>query len=400
MALLLQPPLSPEERLEKRKLIVRDVIALLSLFAVTILLATLTYFLFHSFSSHRQELAQRWLARGRAAVASKHPEQAVNAFRSALEYQPGQRQTEVELASALAAAGHDQEAAAYFATLLEAEPGNGLINLELARLAAKQGNESAAVESYERALDGTWQGDGYLRRLAVRLELTRYLLSQHDYARARTQLLIASGNAPDEPKVKLEIAGLMEQARDQSSAFEIYRKLAQRHYDRASELELQALEGAGRTAEALGRYPMVRQHLERALSHPAFENQPEPERQAVRSSLSDATRLLELYPSPDLSVRERATRILHNVQTARARFTSCTAGKVTAQSDLANRWQQFPPNLTLQTLARNPQLEQQLMTLVYDTEKLTLTLCGNPIGDDALLLKMAQIPGEWGQAQP
>ena len=393
MAVLqLRSPLSPEERLEKRKLIVRDLIALLSLFAVTLVLATLTYFLFRSFSLHRQELAQRWLARGRTAMAAKHPEQAIQALRSALEYQPGERRTEIELASALAAAGHNREAAAYFATLLDAEPGNGLINLELARLAAKQGNESQAIESYERALDGTWQGDGYLRRLSVRLELTRYLLSQHDYAHARTQLLIASGNAPDEQKVKLEIAGLMEQAQDPSSALEIYRKLAQRRPE-----PLEALEGAGRTAEALGRFALVRQYMGRALDHPDFEKRPEAERQTIRNSFSGATRLLALYPSPELSVRERAARILHNVKTARAHFMACAAGQVTAQPALAARWQQVPQNLSLPSLERDPQLEQQLMTLVYDTEKQAAVTCGAPTGEDALLLKMAQAAGEWGQ---
>lgn len=388
----LRSSLSPEERLEKRRLIVRDLIALLSLFAITLVLATLTYFLFRSFSLHRQELAQRWLTRGRAAMAAKHPEQAVQALRSALEYQPGERQTEIELASALAAAGHNQEAAAYFATLLEAEPGNGLINLELARLAAKQGKESSAVENYERALDGTWQGDGYLRRLSVRLELTRYLLSRQDYAHARTQLLIASGNAPDEPKVKLEIAGLMEQAQDPSSALEIYRKLAQRKPE-----NLEALEGAGRAAGAVGRYTLVSQYLRRALNHPDFDKRPEEEQQVVRNSLSDATRLLALYPSPELNVHERAERILHNVQTARNRFTGCTAGQIAAQPTLATRWQQVPQNLKVQSLERDPQMEEQLMTLVFDTEKQTAITCGAPAGDDALLLKMAQAAGEWNQ---
>lgn len=393
MAVLqLRSPLSSEERLEKRKLIVRDLIALFSLFAITLVLATLTYFLFRSFTLHRQELAQRWLARGRAAMAAKHPEQAVLALRSALEYQPGKRRTEIELASALAAAGHNQEAAAYFGTLLDAEPGNGLINLELARLAVNQGNESQAIESYERALDGTWQGDGYLRRLSVRLELSRYLLSRHDYAHARTQLLIASGNAPDEPKVKLEIAGLMEQAQDPSSALEIYRKLAQRRPE-----PLEALEGAGRMAEALGRYALVRQYMGRALDHPDFEKLPEEERQTIRDSFSDATHLLALYPSPELSVRERAERILHNVQIARARFTSCIAGQAASQPALATRWQQVPQSLKLLSLERDPQMEEQLMTLVYDTEKQTATTCGAPTGDDALLLKMAHTAGEWNQ---
>lgn len=398
-ALELRSPLSAEERLEKRRLILRDVTAFLSLFAITSALAVLTYFLFNSFQRHREDLAQRWLTRGRAAMASGHPEQAVQALRSALEYEPGQReadlelqrQTEIELATALATAGKDTEATAYFNTLLEAEPGNGLINLELARLAAKQGHEAQAIESYQRALDGTWQGDGYQRRLSVRLELARYLLSRHDIGRARNHLLIAAGNAPDEPSVKLEIAGLLEQAQDPTSAFDIYRKLALNKPER-----LEALEGAGRTAAALGRYALARIYLTRALESPALEVRPAEEREAVRDALADTVHLLALYPGPELSAQTRAVRILHDVGTARDRMTACSAGtpgsNVPALAALATRWQAAPSNLTVRALEDDPELEQTLMTLVYDTEKLTAQTCGKPTGEDALLLKIAQAP--------
>jgi Tfp pilus assembly protein PilF len=447
----LRSPLSAEERLEKRRLIFRDVTALVSLFAITATLAVLTYFLFNSFTVHRQKLSERWLARGRAAMASGHPEQAVQALNSALEYQADERQTEIELATALAAAGHDTEAIAYFNTLLETEPGNGLINLQLARLAAKQGKQAEAMDSYQRALDGTWPGDGYLRRLSVRLELARYLLDRNQSARARTQLLIASGNAPDEPKVKLEIAGLMEQAQDPSSAFEIYRKLALNRPPGPA-----AIEGAGRTAAELGRFLLAKQYLARALADPATETRPQAEQEAIRSELADAVHLLALYPSPDLNDRARAERILHNANTARARFTQCdiieiaetpkpatatpnapapgaasrlsaAAGKGAALvtrvltgasapdatsdaaapedasadppaaaelTNLRNRWQQLPAKITLHMLEDNPDLEQSLVTLAYDTEKLTARMkaasCGAPTGEDKLLLQMAQ----------
>ena len=77
-------------------------------------------------------------------------------------------------------------------------------------------------------------------RREVRLELARYLLDRKDYPRARTQLLIAAGNAPDDPKIKMQIAGMMEEAQDQANALEIYRSIAQQ---KPSPIE--ALEGAG-----------------------------------------------------------------------------------------------------------------------------------------------------------
>ncbi|MFT4112855.1 tetratricopeptide repeat protein [Silvibacterium sp.] len=408
----LRSPLSAEERIEKRKLIVRDVTALLTLFAITAVLATLTWLLFSSFTQHRKDLAQRWLTRGRAAMAAGHPDQAVIALRSALEYQEGapaaeQRETEIALASALAAAGRANEATAYFNTLLEAAPGNGVINLQLARLAAKQGHEAQAVESYQRALDGVWQGDGYQRRLQVRLELVGYLLSLKEFSRAQGELLTAAGNAPDEPEIKIRIAGLMEQAGDPQNAFLLYRKLATEHKP-----PLEALEGAGRTAAALGRFQIARQFLARALGDFALDKQPESERDAVRNQLASAVRLLSLYPDPDLTPRARTQRILRDVAIAQARFDGCLQkAQASASPDSTNsqtvpgslgaldaRWQQVPPNLNLHSLEDDPDLQQSLMTLVYDTEKVTAQTCGQPTGNDALLFEIAQAP--WAIDQP
>ncbi len=384
----LQPPLSAEERLHKRKLIFRDLISLSGLFAITVVLAVLTWFLFNSFARHRQELAQRWLARGQAAMAGGHPEQAVEAFRSALEYDPAQRQTEIKLAMALEAADRVVEATSYFNTLLETEPGNGIINLELARLSARQANKSKAIEYYQRALDGTWQGDGYERRRAVRLELARYLLDQKDYPRARTQLLIAAGNAPDDPAIKMQIAGMMEEAQDPENALAIYRAVA-----RQKPSPVQSFQGAGRVAYSLGRFALAREYLEQAVNHPDFLSEPDSVRTPVRQMLADTIDLLALYPESDLEIRERADRILHAARIAQARLPACSASKATSVAslaDLAAQWQENRATLTPLTLARDPQLEQTIMNLIFDTEKQTAQACGAPTGDDALLLKIAQ----------
>src|SRR5271170_6180994 len=135
-----QSTLTAEERSQKRKLVVRDTVALLTLLIVTLVLFTATVFLYRAFSDMRDRLAQRWLERGEAALHSGHPAEAVEDLRSALAYAPGQRNIEIDLAEALAGAGRTQEATSYFTTLWEAEPGSGIINLQLARLAARQGN--------------------------------------------------------------------------------------------------------------------------------------------------------------------------------------------------------------------------------------------------------------------
>ena len=385
----LRPPLSAEERAEKRRLIVRDSVSLFILFLITVALAILTYSLFSSFARHRDALARRWRSEGEKALKSGHPNEAINDLHSALENAPGQRDVEIELAAALAAAGKYQESAAYFNSLLVAQPGNGYIHLELARLAAKQKNPKLAEQHYQQALDGTWEGEGYLRRLSVRLELARYLLSQKDFDHARTELRTAAGNAPDVPETQLQIAALMEQAQDPDDALQIYRS-QMRHKN----APIEAFEGAGRTAYALGRIAIARDALARAVDHPQFTAQSEDLRNSVKQMLEHSIRILQLYPDPNLNVRALASRILTDSKIARARLTSClantnVAGKI---ADLQERWQQIPANLTVRALEHDPQMEQTTMSLVYDTERQTAQLCGPPDGDDALLLKIAQSP--------
>ena len=363
--------------------------ALFGLFLITVVLAVLTYFLFASFSRHRDVLTRRWRASGEAALKNGHPEEAIQDLHSALEYAPGNRDIEIELAMALAAAGRNLEAAAYFNSLLDAQPGNGLIHLQLARLAAKQKNAALAIEHYQNALDGTWEGDGYQRRLSVRLELAGYLISQKNYQRAQTELRTAAGNAPDRPAIQLQIAGLMEQAHDQTDALDIYRKLM-----RQRDAPVEAFEGAGRTAYAVGRIALAHDALVRATAQAGFAKQDEITRTNVRQMLDNATRILELYPDPNLKVRALAERIAANAKIARARLTDCFANtnSAGALAELQNQWQQVPVRLSVRELERNPQLEQTTMSLVYDTEEQTAQVCGAPTGDDALLLKIAQAP--------
>src|SRR6201996_781937 len=208
----LKSPLSTADRLERRRLIFADTLSLVTLFAITALLAILPNYPYQSYASHQLALAARWLQRGEQALRDNKPQAAVDALSSALAYAPNDRGTALKLAEALASAGRVQEATVYFNTLLESQQGSGVINLQLARLAARQGNESQAIEDYQRAIYGNWQGDGYVRRRDVRFELINYLISRQHPEQARTELLVASGNAPeDDISVQLQIAHMMEQ---------------------------------------------------------------------------------------------------------------------------------------------------------------------------------------------
>jgi tetratricopeptide (TPR) repeat protein len=430
----LKSPLSARDRIERRRLIFADSLALVTLFAVTALLAVLTNYLYQSYASHQVKLAARWLQRGEQAMRDDKPQAAIDALSSALAFDPNQRNTEIKLAQALASAGRVQEATVYFNSLLESQQGSGVINLQLARLAARQGDESQAIDDYQKAIYGNWEGDGYVRRREVRFELIKYLIEHQHLDRARSELLVASGNAPaDDISVQLEIARTMELAQDPGDALHLYKTLLRRHPSLR-----EALEGAGRAAFQLGRYMEAKHYLSHALEGPGVDQEPAAAIARSRQSLNEATRLLALYPSPRLRPREQIARVLTDRTLAMARLAECTQDRVPAKdsaptsapaarssSPLQNfasrfsrrpsapapnpgaspapidpllgvteRWQQLPVKLTASDLEKDPELTQAQIQLIYDTELITQQVCGAPSGDDALLLRIAQAPNQ------
>jgi tetratricopeptide (TPR) repeat protein len=394
-------PLTPAERLAKRHLIFKDTLALLSVFAVTCVLAVLTWLIFRSYSQHQSDAAARWKRRGEDALAHNNAKAAVYDLRTALGYGQDDPTTEVELAGALAQAGRLQEATAYFNTLWEKEPGNGNINLQLARLAGRQGQTDLALHDYHAAIYGVWEGDGAIRRRQVRLELVRYLIQQKRFSDARDELLIAAGNDTTTPGL-LEVAGLLEKAHAPSDALQIYREVAGRR-----PLVVQAWEGAGQMAFALARYRTARTYLDRALNA-SSASRPLMNRALAEKNLKTANAVMAIYPSQALPQRERLLRVVRAFNVARKRYTACangTAGQnntpqhgstqIQNNDDMAalgNRWQNARPRLTVAALVGSAQLEQATIQLVFDTEQVTEQVCGEPTGDDLALLRIAESP--------
>jgi tetratricopeptide (TPR) repeat protein len=399
-----QSTLTVDERSQKRKLVVRDAIALLTLLAVTLVLLTGTVFLFRAFSNLRGRLAQRWLARGEAALQGGNAAGAVEYLRSALAYAPGRKDIEIDLAEALAGAGRTQEATSYFTTLLEAEPGSGIINLQLARLAVRQRNESDALEHYRASIYGNWEGDGTTRRREVRLELINYLIDNHHLTQAQGELIIAAGNAPDDPAIKLQIAALMEKGGDANNASQIYKTILQ-HASR----NLPALEGAARTAFALGNFTQARDYVDKALANPAEASESAQARQDLHDLRDRAVDILLLYPSPTLSSLAQAQRTFRDRNLVAERLRGCGVllpGTVASSwapiqpvrpqfADLMAQWQTLPDasQLTIDRLINNVDLRHAVMELVYATERVADKTCGPATGENALLSRIAANPG-------
>jgi tetratricopeptide (TPR) repeat protein len=378
----------------KRKLILRDSLTFLSLLLVTVVLFLITLFLFRSFTSHREELAQRWSARGQAAINAGHPDQAVVALRTALSYAPGQRSYELLLAQALGDAGHTEESFNYFLGLWQTQPGDGFINLSLARLAARKNDMHAAINYYRASIYGTWEGDGVLRRREVRLELSQYLIAHKDFSSARTELLITGGNAPDDVPLALTLAQLLEQAKAPHDALTYYRKvLAQ------EPTNLIALRSAARLEYDTGHFDEAHRLMEQAIHQQ--ENSPstnEATTPADKEMLEDSERILQLAPLKKLPNNERVTRILKARALAKKRFDSCSAqvsnasGLSSPLRDLATKWASKDATSSRSALLNDPTQQDATMQLIFDTETQTSKICGAPTGDDALLLQLAKFP--------
>jgi predicted Zn-dependent protease len=378
----------------KRRLILRDSLTFLSLALITVVLFLITFFLFRSFASHRQELGLRWSARGQAAINSGHPDEAIIAIRTALSYVPGQRSYELLLAQALGDAGHTEESYNYYLGLWETEPGNGFINLSLARLAAKKSDVQTAINYYRASIYGTWEGDGVVRRRQVRLELAQYLIAHHDLSAARTELLVAGGNAPDDVPLSLTIAQLLEQANAPRDALNYYRKvLAQDPKNNT------ALESAARLEYDSGHFDEAHRLMEQAMHEreAATANQ-DTITPSDKDMLDNSARILALAPLKKLPNNERVARILQARALAKRRFDACSAkvstasGLPTPLQDLTTKWARKDTTSTRAALLNDPAQQDATMQLVFDTETQTSKICGEPTGDDALLLQLAKFP--------
>jgi tetratricopeptide (TPR) repeat protein len=381
-----------EQAVAKRKLIIHDALAFLSLIAGTVVLFAVTLFLFRSFTGHRADLAREWSDRGIAAMGAGKNAAAVEALRTALSYDPGNGRYELLLAQALGEAGHLDESYNYFAGLWEGQPGNGFINLELARLAAKRKDKQAAINFYRAAINGTWEtGDGMERRPQVRLELARYLIEQKELAPARLELLIAAGNAPGTPEFDLMLGNLLQQADDPSDAWGYYKKAIA-----AQPRNLEALEAAGRLAYAAGDYGAAHRILVKAEAVHAEAPASGPWTADDLTLLHNAGRILQLLPAESHSGRERAARILADRAIAKSRLGTCTASFAgdaqppAALQQLSQRWAGQDGTADAVALSHDSDLQDSAMQLVYDTERETGRLCAPATGDDALLSLLAQ----------
>jgi tetratricopeptide (TPR) repeat protein len=352
------------------------VLALAPAFAVT---AAIT----RAFHEHERALADQRFARGRAALARGEAPAAVDDLRTALSLSHVAPITRLTLAQALVAAGRPAEARSHLLTLRDRQPGHAIVNVELARLAAADGDVPSATRYYRDAIEGAWDGDAERRRRETRLALADLLVRSGDMARAQAELTIAAADLPADAPSRVRIAALLSAAGAHEGALDVYASaLARAPRDAA------ALAGAGHEALQLGRYATARSYLARALAA-------DPANTAVRDELAALSALAALDPyARRLRASTRGARARDAFAYAGARLAACRATHTGPSAEvlapLLDEWHALERAATPKALARQPDLLDEVMALVFRIEERTREACGEPSGVDLALLLMAR----------
>lgn len=366
-----------------REALVSDTILAVSrtrLFSIFLGLATaamfaITTFAAGSYRAKRAQLAQQWFTRGEQRLPGD-PKDAVNDFRTALTYSRDNRRYSLELARALVSAKRTGEARSYLLSLERDHPGDALVNLELARLEATAGNRGAAVQYYRDAIYGAWPDDPERRRIAARLELAQLLLQTNDFKDARAELVAATAELPRDPVLRTRAGTMLLDAGAYADALQQFRSALE--LDRRSP---DAVRGAARAAYLMGDYAQAAQYSRRVL-------QWHPRDAAAAEMLRTSELVLDNDPfAPALSAAERRRRALRDFQYAARRLQACAqpSGELDALRTRAAKLR-----LTPAALARDPDLLDSAMALVFDIESATTRLCGNPQPLDTALQLIAR----------
>jgi tetratricopeptide (TPR) repeat protein len=357
-------------------------------------------------SLHRSteySLANRWFLRGGQAMQAHLPDVAANDYRTALSYDPENREYRLRLAEALLAANRLNEARAHLLSLWEEEPSKGEVNLALARLYAKRGNVNNATRYYNDAINGVWQDDPRNERVAARFELSNYLMQQQQTTQAQSQLMALLADAPRQISDQLRLGQLLLEVNEPEHTVEVDNSILAKDRNN-SEAWLQK----GQALVALNRYA----DAEHAFASAVEQN---PNLEDARRQLDLLREALRLDPSlRGLSRTERAQRAVESFQAALNRLTNCAkqqgvsltnpedtaAGNPSAQNSpirtaappdslqlLYSSGLQKEKTVTEKNLKEDPDALDATVQYVFEVERTTAPICpATNLTDQALTL--------------
>ena len=351
-------------------------------------------------------LANRWFVRGGEAMQAHLPNVAANDYRTALSYDPANREYRLRLSQALLAGGHLTEARAHLRSLWDEEPSNGEVNLSLARLYVQRGDFNNAVRYYNNAINGIWDDEPRKKRIAVRFEVINYLMQQHNITQAQSQLMALMADGPREPTSQLLLGQLLLQVNEPEHALEVDEAILGKDHNNP-----QAWLQKGQALFAMNRYV----EAEHALAN-AVEQSPK---------LSDARQQLELLREAlrldtslhGLSRADRAKRAQESFDAAWNRLDACAkeqgmdlsvpenpptnlaapvssssvaASPASALRQLYNSGLEMRTQATENNLRADEDSLDATMQYVFEVERTTAPICPNMELRDQALLMLAQ----------
>jgi tetratricopeptide (TPR) repeat protein len=343
------------------------------------------------------------------------PVVAAEDYRTALSYDPENREYRLNVAQALLAANRLNEARAHLTSLWELEPANGEVNLTLARLYAKRGDIANASRYYSNAINGVWGEETRKERIAARFELANYLMQQHKLTQAQSELMALLADAPEDPAAQLKLGELLLQVHEPEHTIEIDNAILARDHGNA-----QAYLQKAQALIALNKLVDAEHALANAVEH-------DPTSADSRRQLDLVREVLRLDTSlRGLSRTQRADRAVEAFHSAWQRLSSCAtqqgvrlgdagntepAGSPTPSDNvipsktspaaapdtlqlLYSRGLQKQAGVTQQALREDSDALESTMQYVFEVERATAPLCSQMSPTDQALLMLAQHENE------
>jgi predicted Zn-dependent protease len=330
--------------------------------------------------------ATLWSERGESDLRAGRIAEARNDFQVALTYSRDNFDYELSLAQALLTLKRTEEARVYLINLWQRQPENGSVNLELARIYAGKGDVTQALRYYHNAIYAVWTGNAEAQQRSVRLELVRFLLDHQAFNQAEAELIAVGRNLPENAPLQMELGDLFMRVPDYERAIVLYRQALK--LDRHSP---DALARVGRAAFELGQYPLAERYLKSALAERPNDAESE-------QMLATCRAVRKLDPYTFWSSSERDRTVLNDFDTAGKRLNSCMGASTSdagnpALEALYTQWADMNARLNKNSLRKHPEWSPSAMDLVFTIERETSTVCGNPTGDDQVLLLIAKQHG-------
>ncbi|HET9179094.1 MAG TPA: hypothetical protein VFQ24_12120 [Terriglobia bacterium] len=368
----------------------RETLVLLSLIALAIFFV-ITGFTVKRYHASQLALGGRWYQRGEAALQSNRPEEAVDAFHTALVYARNNTVYQKRLAEALIEAKHQAEAEAYLRALWVRQPGDGAVNLELARLSANAHNVPEAIRYYQNAVFGIWEAKPEISRRDARIEMCKFLLAEGKKAVAESELIALQAELPPDAKLHTQVGNMFVQVED-------YRR-ALTEFQRALKLDPRmrgAWAGAGEASYRLAEFIQARHYFQRAVEL-------NPHDQDAARKLEISRWAVDLDPfQRRLSQKDRGRRTVAAFQQALSRLRRCAQSRgANLQSQAGagpfasvySSVEKVQPEVSRKILRGNPDLINDVMDLVTQMEETAQQACGTPPPADQALLMISHTRG-------